>query len=862
VETISARLTLILRKAGPAEESNRCENPKNHCRNPKTRGEPLAYWHAELQPSASLQAGRTKLENSAKDDRKPGVGNRIRLLTCCATAAFVIANPTQALAGEQAASESQQPQQEVANDVDSQSSGEIVVTATRRSEALSKVPLSVSAISGDGLVRTGIVDVSNLSQRVAGVTLSNGYNGSTNISVRGIASRVGAATTGIYLDETPIQSRFVGAGQAFTNAYPVFFDIERVEVLRGPQGTLFGAGSMGGTIRFITGRPSLTQYSLNARTEVATTDGGAPSYEAGVAGSAPIVQDKLGIHLAAYYRRDGGWVDRTAYSNGTLTEKNANGQDGYLLRASLLWAPLEGLKITPAITWQKSHRFDDGGYSRSNSSPKSGVFNQIMPLHQPLKDRFTIPSVVAEYSGDGFTVVNSVSFMDRKSEINSDYTGTVSELLGQDFNRALAIGAIVPADFYNTQKSFAEEFRIQSDSTPDDKLKWVVGVFYQNNKQTTAQYVNTTSLNQITTEIFGAPYLAIFGIPVIQPGNIVYQGLDATRDRQIAGFGQVDIKPTSSLTLTAGLRVAHFNFDYTNAQDGPFNGGPSGSSGKTSITKATPRFAMQWTPSKDVMFYGSVAQGVRQGGSNSPVPAGLCGADLASLGLTQAPGQYKPDTVWSYEVGVKGKSSDGLFEFDGNLFHSNWKDIQDIVMLSRCGFSYVGNLGSAITRGFDLNVTARPARDLSVMMGVSYTDAKFTNNVAGPGSSLIIRDGNPLPVAPWRLSLSLDYRPTASDQSGPTPYANINYTYSNRYTDGKGPGTIGYDRFAEQRDPVNSFNARLGMTIGNLDASVFVNNILNDHPVVGTIHGTLASSWFRDYTVRPRTAGATLSYKY
>lgn len=177
------------------------------------------------------------------------MGNRIRLLACCASAAFVIANPSQALAGAQAAPENQQPEQDVANDVSNQSSGEIVVTATRRSEALSKVPLSVSAISGDGLVRTGIGDISNLSQRVAGVTLSNGYNGSTNISIRGIASLVGAATTGIYLDEAPIQSRFVGAGQSFTNAYPVFFDIERVEVLRGPQGTLFGAGSQGGTIR-------------------------------------------------------------------------------------------------------------------------------------------------------------------------------------------------------------------------------------------------------------------------------------------------------------------------------------------------------------------------------------------------------------------------------------------------------------------------------------------------------------------------------------------------------------------------------------------------------------------------------------
>src|ERR1700752_2733181 len=183
---------------------------------------------------------------------------------------------------------------------------EVVVTATRREENLSKVPISVTALTQEALDDRGIKDFSEVARFTPGVNFDN--SGTNNISIRGISGTGGAGTTGIYLDDTPIQMRAL----AFSpdEAVPKSFDIDRIEVLRGPQGTLFGSGSEGGTVRYITTQPSLSKTSVYSRAEVATTEGGDASYEAGVAAGGPLVQDKFGARVSVWYRRDGGYVDR------------------------------------------------------------------------------------------------------------------------------------------------------------------------------------------------------------------------------------------------------------------------------------------------------------------------------------------------------------------------------------------------------------------------------------------------------------------------------------------------------------------------------------------------------------------------
>src|ERR1700738_1040601 len=205
---------------------------------------------------------------------------------------------------------------------------EIVVTATRHEESLSRVPISVTAMTQEALDIRGVKDFQDVARFTPGVDIDN--SGTNNISIRGIASTGGAGTTGIYLDDTPIQMRALAFNP--DEALPKSFDVERIEVLRGPQGTLFGAGSEGGTVRSITTQPSLTKSSIYAREEVSYTQGGEPSYEAGVAGGTPLIDGTLGVRASVWYRRDGGYIDRINPVTLATQEKNANYDQTMLIR--------------------------------------------------------------------------------------------------------------------------------------------------------------------------------------------------------------------------------------------------------------------------------------------------------------------------------------------------------------------------------------------------------------------------------------------------------------------------------------------------------------------------------------------------
>src|SRR5450631_2237857 len=197
---------------------------------------------------------------------------------------------------------------------------EIVVTATRHEESLSKVPISVTALTQEAMDIRGVKDFQDIVKFTPGVNVDN--TGTNNISIRGISSSGGAGTTGIYLDDTPIQIRALAFNPDDT--LPKAFDVDRIEVLRGPQGTLFGAGSEGGTVRYITTQPSLTKTSIYSRNEVSYTQGGSPSYEVGVGAGMPIIDGVLGVRATAWYRRDGGWIDRVDPTTLQTVDKNAN----------------------------------------------------------------------------------------------------------------------------------------------------------------------------------------------------------------------------------------------------------------------------------------------------------------------------------------------------------------------------------------------------------------------------------------------------------------------------------------------------------------------------------------------------------
>src|ERR1019366_2587164 len=242
---------------------------------------------------------------------------------------------------------------------------EITVTATRREESISRVPISITAISQEMLEQKGIKDFADIARFTPGVSFDSSQT--NQISIRGISSSGGSGTTGIYIDDTPIQVRNLGFNSDDTLVK--LFDLDRVEVLRGPQGTLFGAGSEGGTVRYITVQPSLTQTSTYGKAETSYTEGGAPSYESGVAAGIPVIDGVFGVRVSAWYRRDGGWIDRIDPTTLEVVDKNANSDGTAVLRLAALWQPNEAIRVTPSILYQNSQRNDVTIYWPEYSDP-------------------------------------------------------------------------------------------------------------------------------------------------------------------------------------------------------------------------------------------------------------------------------------------------------------------------------------------------------------------------------------------------------------------------------------------------------------------------------------------------------------
>src|SRR5581483_8372045 len=299
---------------------------------------------------------------------------------------------------------------------------QVVVTATRRAEDIERVPASVSAFTTERMDQLDVKNFADLVKFTPGVTFNTNTD---NISIRGINSTAGDATTGIYIDDTPIQLRTLGFGS--DNTLPAVFDLQRVEVLRGPQGTLFGAGSEGGTIRYITPQPSLTDYSVYAKSEVSFTQYGAPSYEAGVAVGGPIVDERLGFRVSGWWRHDGGYIDQINYLTGATIDSNTNRTNTLVLRGALTWQPFDQLTITPSVFFQERHVHNNDQYWVAISNPGSGNYKTGTPELMGDHDRFTLPALKIDYDLGGAEFISNTSYFDRK-QVVQDYSATLYNL--------------------------------------------------------------------------------------------------------------------------------------------------------------------------------------------------------------------------------------------------------------------------------------------------------------------------------------------------------------------------------------------------------------------------------------------------
>jgi outer membrane receptor protein involved in Fe transport len=731
---------------------------------------------------------------------------------------------------------------------------EIVVTATRQETALSKVPASVVAISPEQMDKQGLRSISDITRVTPGISLTpNGGVAGTNqvISIRGIASTVGSPTTGIYIDDTPIQSRPLGSAN---NVYPQFFDLQRVEALRGPQGTLFGAGAEGGAIRFITSQPGLQNYSGYDRAEMAYTQHGAPSYEAGAAFGGPIAEDKLGFRVSAWFRREGGYISEINEFNNQTTNSNSNNLSSSALRGAMTWKLNDRFSATASLMYQRQQLDDDSSFFSTLSDPGAQKFRASRVFASPLDNHFTLPSLDLRYEGASFDVISTTSHFDHRSHLYQDYTHFISSVLFGNPYLFLA-GELESANHTDIQRNWTQEVRVQSH--PGGRLNWVVGVFYGRAEQSSHQVNDDPNLNALLARFGAGP------LPLLPGSHALDQFLAAT-DKQGAVFGQADFEVSPGLKLTAGVRAAKIDVALARTARGPIAGGAADFSSSSSETPVTPKIGLSYQATPDTLFYVSAAKGYRIGGINGP-QLSFCASTLAALGLTSTPPTYNSDSLWSYEAGAKSRLLDGRLNVAASGFNIAWRNIQQLVNIAACRGSFIVNVGAARSTGFDLSADMQVTPALIVSGSIGNADAHITEDFTGPllagAPTFFARDGQKVGGPPLTATLSTDYeRGMSGDRR---LYLHGDYQYISR-----GPSidltVFGTDPRSRRSDSYNQLALRVGVRTPGVDISLFANNLLNAAPILSSQRGSLAPNdlLFTQTSVRPRTIGVTLTYRH
>lgn len=626
---------------------------------------------------------------------------------------------------------------------------------------------------------------------------------------------------------------------------------------------------MGGAIRFISAKPGLTDYTGSARAELSFTENGDPSYEAGLAVGGPIIQDKLGFRVSGYHRREGGYIDRVPFvaGRGGGPEDNSNSRETTVLNAALAFAPTERLAITPSIFYQKIDRHDTEQFwvlLDNPAVPRRSVGRLVNGESRPSygSDEAAIYSLKAEYDLGGVSLISNTSFLDRKMNDAADSTSTYQEVLGQlapAFGAPpvyfdTSFGGLENSTIYNfwTQRSFTQELRLQSNSGSDSRLSYVLGLFYQNARQTSLGDDKWPEFLGWQTAAFGFPLL---GAP--DADNTIAFDDNVTRDRQYAAFGDLSYKLTDQLTVSAGVRVSRMTAEFSQLRSGAFYGGEFVTDGRSSETPVTPKFAVQYEPSSEWMFYASAAKGFRQGGANTLANTTLCAADLAELGISQVPQQYNSDSVWSYELGAKARAGRAL-TVAASIFSIDWQNIQQPRTLLSCSHAFIDNLGRARSRGFDAKIIVTPVSGLALDIGVGYLDTTFRETILAQNGEPIVSDGDRFAV-PWIVTIAADYQARLGSW-GLAGYSRIQYDFRSSF--GANPDSVDFNEVTSRTDNQHFVAARLGVRGGPLDISLFVNNLLNSQDNLSRVQVTPASERVLVNTYRPRTYGLTAAYRF
>jgi iron complex outermembrane receptor protein len=767
---------------------------------------------------------------------------------------------------------------------------EVIVTATKRVQDAKDVPVSIGVVSGSDLTDLHASSVEDISRLVPGISFAahnNGPNGpgQDNITIRGVSSTVGNPTVGIYIDEVPLITITGYEG----DAEPRLVDIDRVEVLRGPQGTLYGASSEGGTVRYITPTPDSHDYSGWVRQELSDTRNGGFNYDTKGVLNIPVISDVFALRVSAEYGKDSGYIDHYAL-DGSLAENNATA--GALLRTRTnadgnqsisikgLYTPGNDLTITPSVLYQR--------YSTSDTSafiPAIGMFNTFAPVPGADTDTMLLPSLTVK-KGFGFADFTSITaYLDRRVQRQSDGTffnsaaiaqfvldgvGTPPYTTNQHGNDYILGNLPSPVEFTDDFNTWTQEFRLQS---PDDKarVRWTAGAFVADQQWEHLDYETAPGFSQAFQNIYGYnidtdPVLnPSIGTPQYNPNfwanDLVWTVHDHNDVKQYALYGQIDADLLPNLHVGVGERYVWAEEKFTETGGGFFDFGGGGTQGTPYVSSArfstsTPAATITYDVSDDTSLYARAGKGFRLGGATTPNTNAPCLLGLAQLGINGAPTSYGPDQLWSYEAGTKNTLFDKTLSVNADLYYISWKNLQQTITIPICGGALNANVGDAKAVGGELEVRYKPTfvRGLTLTANAGGEHAYITSSA----NTVTAQVGQDVLYTPEETAnLTANYAWTLTDRTSAFILADYEYT-------GKSFGSfIISTPDAPNPSYINPsysvVNLNVGVTMGPVEVSLFAKNLLDNNTILQapTINGITMG-----YTLRPRTVGVALQAKF
>ena len=718
----------------------------------------------------------------------------------------------------------------------------VTVTALRRATSVQSTPITITAVTGASLANAGIQDVSGLKQSVPNLSFVDAGPSNTRVVIRGIQS-AGEPTVGLYYDETPVTGA-VGAANDSGGSTPLLklFDVKRVEVLRGPQGTLYGASSMAGTLRVIFNKP-VFHYEGAVQGQVNTVDGGGDGYDLEGMVNVPLIEEKLTARLVLFNTDTAGYVDNINLHQSDVNTVHTTG--GHFL---VRFQPTTDFTVDGAIYYQTS----SGGLPLWNLA--AGKYKSTFATAVPDTDTLKVYNLTARWDLGSVTATAVASYMDRRLvALSSDVTGFLATYINNPGACAHIAGggapcspaaqtafnayvqSLLPNGLVPHQHTTVPTFEFRLNSTGTQTVDWTVGAFYSNR------------VGRVSNLDVGAdPATGAF-----VPNRILYDREIKDQLTQIAGYGEAAWHVDGSLTLTAGTRYFEYGrhvggatpiaLDLIGTRVTPYEKVQSSESGWIS------KFNASYKLNDDVLFYAQASQGYRPGGVNQVV------------GLPTALSPYHSDGLWDYELGGKTSWFDGRLTLDVDGYLIDWSDMQVQGKTPNGAFLFISNAGAAQSKGIEIELAARPIAGLTIQANGAWSSNKLTKdqvstNVFGPGVK-----GDRIPYTPDLMAgLSAQYLWPIADALDGFARADLNYVGSS-YSE-----FLPANPFYRKLPAYTLTNVRLGLEEedSNWGVYLYANNLFNQTAITYATASALISAQTWVAAAPPRTIGLVVTKKF